>query len=95
MKLLFFIIIIIIICRLLNQEQNNKLAECQECKRLYHQQCHKPAITNNEIQDPRMLWYCSKCIKKVNRFVSVDFYLLLMILLLLKKNYFFFFFIDK
>jgi len=57
-------------CKLLTQETNNKLVECQECKRMFHQQCHRPSISNEEISDPRKLWYCSKCIKSVRSFAA-------------------------
>lgn len=39
---------------------------------MYHQKCHKPQITNDEIQDPRMLWYCVKCAKNVKKLVSLE-----------------------
>lgn len=42
----------------------NRLVECSECHLLYHQECHKPPITENEINDPRLVWYCSECTKK-------------------------------
>ena len=35
--------------------------ECHTCQNLYHQECHKPAISNQEADDPRLVWNCSNC----------------------------------
>ena len=35
--------------------------ECHTCQNLYHQECHKPAISNQEAGDPRLVWNCSNC----------------------------------
>ena len=42
----------------------NQLVECQECHSLYHQECHKPPVTQREMSDPRFVWYCAKCTKE-------------------------------
>ena len=39
----------------------NQLIECSECGSLYHQECHRPAITEQERGDTRSLWLCSSC----------------------------------
>ena len=49
------------ICKTLNQGNGNKLMECHTCQNLYHQECHKPAISNQEADDPRLVWNCSSC----------------------------------
>lgn len=36
----------------------NQLVECQECHNLYHQDCHKPQVTD-KVNDPRLVWYCA------------------------------------
>ena len=46
---------------------DNVLVECSECSASYHQKCHKPNVTTKEINDPRLIWYCSKCMKKMKR----------------------------
>lgn len=42
----------------------NELVECQDCHSLYHQACHKPNLTNENVKDPRFVWYCSNCTGK-------------------------------
>lgn len=39
----------------------NKLVECVDCHRHYHQNCHFPPITDMDLNDPRLVWYCSTC----------------------------------
>ena len=51
------------ICKQMDISSNNQLVECHECRLMYHQECHKPAITKKDL-DPRSIWYCSKCSKK-------------------------------
>lgn len=56
-----------VVCRDFNSSYNNQLVECQECHQLYHQECHKPPATKEEISDPRSIWYCSKCTKSMKK----------------------------
>jgi len=49
------------ICKSFNQENGNKLMECHTCQNLYHQECHNPIITDEEVADPRLIWNCSTC----------------------------------
>merc|ERR1712088_243931 len=49
------------ICKSFNQENGNKLMECHTCQNLYHQECHTPIITDQEVADPRLIWNCSNC----------------------------------
>lgn len=45
----------------------NRLVECQECHALYHQECHKPPVTDQDVNDPRLVWYCAKCTKSLKK----------------------------
>lgn len=47
----------------------NQLVECQECHNLYHQDCHKPQVTDKEVNDPRLVWYCARCTRQMKRMV--------------------------
>lgn len=44
-----------------NSYSNNKLVECVDCHKYYHQQCHFPPITDMDLSDPRFVWYCAAC----------------------------------
>lgn len=59
-------------CGSMEQRPGNSLVECQECHSLYHQECHKPPATNQEILDPRTIWYCAKCTKTMKKSSSVS-----------------------
>lgn len=54
-------------CKSSTASQTNQLIECQECHSLYHQNCHRPAITEHNINDPRVVWYCVKCAKNMKK----------------------------
>ncbi|CAF0911241.1 unnamed protein product [Didymodactylos carnosus] len=49
------------LCMVLTEEVDNKLVECHECHNKFHQKCHKPNVSTDQISDPRCLWYCAKC----------------------------------
>lgn len=53
----------------------NQLVECQECHNLYHQDCHKPQVTDKEVNDPRLVWYCARCTRQMKRMVRKIIYL--------------------
>ncbi len=53
------------VCRSITQANGNKLMECHTCQDMYHQECHQPAVTNEEANDPRLVWNCSRCSIKV------------------------------
>lgn len=53
----------------------NQLVECQECHNLYHQDCHKPQVTDKEVNDPRLVWYCARCTRQMKRMVGIIFFL--------------------
>uniref|UniRef100_A0A8C5KMB5 Integrator complex subunit 12 n=1 Tax=Jaculus jaculus TaxID=51337 RepID=A0A8C5KMB5_JACJA len=63
-------IIINAICiffRQMTVASGNQLVECQECHNLYHQECHKPQVTDKEVNDPRLVWYCARCTRQMKR----------------------------
>jgi len=49
------------VCNKTHQKTGNEIVECQECHSLYHQECHKPSLANENFKDPRFIWYCSVC----------------------------------
>ena len=51
----------------------NQLVVCQECHNLYHQDCHKPQVTDKEVTDPRLVWYCARCTRQMKRMVGITF----------------------
>ncbi|KAH8417771.1 hypothetical protein KR222_005745 [Zaprionus bogoriensis] len=43
----------------------NRLIECSKCGSLYHQECHKPPISNEEAADDQEnIWQCDTCCNK-------------------------------
>ncbi|XP_046623283.1 integrator complex subunit 12-like [Neodiprion virginianus] len=52
-----------VICKGMDVGARNRLVECVECHSLYHQECHTPHILDTQIDDPRLVWYCSSCSK--------------------------------
>ncbi|XP_017273824.1 integrator complex subunit 12 [Kryptolebias marmoratus] len=56
-----------VFCRQMTVTMGNQLVECQECHNLYHQDCHKPPVTDKEVNDPRLVWYCTRCTKQMKR----------------------------
>lgn len=48
-------------------EVENLLVECSECRSHFHQQCHKPNVSTKDLNDPRLIWYCSRCTKKMSK----------------------------
>lgn len=53
-----------IVCKQVDQRVGNEIVECQECHGLYHQECHNPSLANENVKDPRFIWYCSTCTSK-------------------------------
>ncbi|XP_033104393.1 integrator complex subunit 12-like, partial [Anneissia japonica] len=60
------------VCKQISVSKGNQLVECQECHSLYHQKCHKPFVSDAEINDPRLVWYCSRCFKSLKKMVRND-----------------------
>lgn len=56
-----------VVCRQMMVTSGNQLVECQECHNLYHQECHKPQVTDKEVNDPRLVWYCARCTRQMKR----------------------------
>ncbi|KAG7458679.1 hypothetical protein MATL_G00223050 [Megalops atlanticus] len=56
-----------VMCRQMTVTSGNQLVECQECHNLYHQDCHKPQVTDKEVNDPRLVWYCARCTRQMKR----------------------------
>ncbi|XP_069173612.1 integrator complex subunit 12 isoform X2 [Procambarus clarkii] len=55
------------VCKSFEVSPRNRLVECQECHSLYHQECHKPPVTDQDVNDPRLVWYCAKCTKTLKK----------------------------
>ncbi|MGH0157617.1 UNVERIFIED_CONTAM: hypothetical protein FKN15_033971 [Acipenser sinensis] len=58
-----------VVCRQMTVTSGNQLVECQECHNLYHQDCHKPQVTDKDVNDPRLVWYCARCTRQMKRMV--------------------------
>ncbi|KAG5848383.1 hypothetical protein ANANG_G00097890 [Anguilla anguilla] len=56
-----------VVCRQMTVTSGNQLVECQECHNLYHQDCHRPQVTDKDVNDPRLVWYCARCTRKMKR----------------------------
>ncbi|XP_022087011.1 integrator complex subunit 12-like isoform X2 [Acanthaster planci] len=56
-----------IVCKQLEVSAGNQLIECQECHSLYHQLCHKPPASEADPNDPRLVWYCSRCTRNMKK----------------------------
>ncbi|KFM77407.1 Integrator complex subunit 12, partial [Stegodyphus mimosarum] len=59
-----------VICKQIEVTQGNQLIECQECHSLYHQECHRPPATDYDVNDPRRVWYCAKCMKNMKKMAT-------------------------
>ena len=66
--ILKWLIFFVLFKRNFTQEPSNKLIECRECTRLFHQQCHQPRIELEELEpsssngdEKQMSWYLTKC----------------------------------
>lgn len=53
------------VCKTFAQDSHNKLVECHTCQNLFHQECHNPVVGKEEANDPRLVWNCSECSKKI------------------------------
>ncbi|XP_050303365.1 integrator complex subunit 12-like [Anthonomus grandis grandis] len=47
-----------VICNKMDVGARNRLLECSDCHALYHQECHKPAVIEEDVMDT---WTCSNC----------------------------------
>ncbi|XP_055586478.1 integrator complex subunit 12-like [Uranotaenia lowii] len=53
-----------IVCRRMDVSARNRLVECADCHSLYHQECHKPAISEADANDQENAWFCTLCRNK-------------------------------
>lgn len=44
----------------------NRLLECSDCHMLYHQECHKPIVTNQDSFDTWVCQNCKVCLKNTH-----------------------------
>ena len=58
---------VILIFRGMEVGVRNQLVECLECHSLYHQECHKPPVSEEDMKDPRSAWYCANCSTSLNK----------------------------
>jgi hypothetical protein len=59
-----------VVCQQMHVLPGNGLIECQDCHNLYHQECHRPPATEQDISDPRSIWYCAKCTKNQKKITT-------------------------
>lgn len=52
-----------VVCRRMDVSVRNRLIECSECHSLYHQECHKPPISEAEAEanEQENVWNCNLC----------------------------------
>ncbi|CAG9560518.1 unnamed protein product [Danaus chrysippus] len=48
-----------VVCRQIAVQAGNRLVECDVCHALYHQDCHKPVISDNDMASG---WKCASCL---------------------------------
>lgn len=61
-----------VVCKLMDVSARNRLVECSDCHSLYHQQCHKPQISESDANDQENSWYCSSCKGKATKSSSTN-----------------------
>lgn len=49
-----------IICKGMGVGARNRLLECSDCHNLYHQECHDPKVSDDEIEGS-VPWNCAAC----------------------------------
>ncbi|CAD7083669.1 unnamed protein product [Hermetia illucens] len=54
-----------VICGVMVVKAGNRLIECAECHSLYHQECHKPHISDDDANEQEYSWCCSDCKNKL------------------------------
>lgn len=50
-----------IVCKRMDVSARNRLVECADCHSLYHQECHKPGISEADANDQENAWFCTLC----------------------------------
>lgn len=54
-----------VVCKRMDTTPRNRLVECSDCHSLYHQECHKPLITEADAINQENSWSCTLCKNKV------------------------------
>ena len=54
-----------LVCRRMDVSARNRLIECADCHSLYHQECHKPPISDSDANEQEFSWCCSLCKNKI------------------------------
>lgn len=47
-----------------NSPQNNMIVFCDGCNLGWHQMCHDPIVSEEEVKDEQAPWYCNDCARK-------------------------------
>lgn len=47
-----------VVCNKMDVGVRNRLLECSDCHALYHQECHKPPVSEEDVVSS---WICSNC----------------------------------
>ncbi|XP_065331637.1 integrator complex subunit 12-like isoform X1 [Cloeon dipterum] len=48
------------VCKSITVSKGNRLTECKDCQKMYHQECHSPPILDKYVDDSGS-WSCSSC----------------------------------
>uniref|UniRef100_A0A1L8DCI5 Integrator complex subunit 12 n=2 Tax=Nyssomyia neivai TaxID=330878 RepID=A0A1L8DCI5_9DIPT len=56
--------LVCVVCRQVDVSFKNRLVECADCHSLYHQECHKPQISESDANDQEDSWICVMCKSK-------------------------------
>ncbi|XP_055698343.1 integrator complex subunit 12 [Phlebotomus papatasi] len=56
--------LVCVVCRQVDVSFRNRLVECADCHSLYHQECHKPQISESDANDQEDSWICILCKSK-------------------------------
>ncbi|XP_059610173.1 integrator complex subunit 12 [Phlebotomus argentipes] len=56
--------LVCVVCRQVDVSFRNRLVECADCHSLYHQECHKPQISESDANDQENSWLCTLCKSK-------------------------------
>lgn len=57
-----------VVCKIVTSTSSNRIVECLDCHKLYHQACAKPKI-EADVDDPRFKWYCHNCNKGTKKII--------------------------
>ncbi|XP_060525925.1 integrator complex subunit 12 [Cylas formicarius] len=57
-----------VVCNKMDVGARNRLLECSDCHALYHQECHRPVVTDEDFLDT---WTCSNC-KSISKKLKIS-----------------------